>query len=300
MDKRKQNHSDEIIRLFLAQIPKRNQAEAARRLGTDRRRINDYYNHRCDPPEKLLIQMEQFLAGRGIFLSQTQGNQSPGDRSKLSHSRRANQVISDSEWGKKRTGRRGKKNNELIRHNSDELKKNNRTDTKLAKKYGFKSRFMLHQAVKVITWGCRAVIQAMDDESISFCLAANLSTLPDEQQLALLAQGKKKAIAYFKQKKIAKKESAKKQARFDGLKAIWKNKRLIQAEKKTQLPLRKTVMGLGIVCNQNSEFPWDLKKLQKNSLLAEVPLSDCLNELSHIYFVETAGTTKKIVGRLLF
>ena len=129
MDARTQKEIDKILVKFLGEIARWNQANAAKLLCIDRRRFNDYYNHRCNPPEVLLIQMERFLHSRGIYLEKNKPDKFANSDGKLPHSERAKQVLADRKWRERRRGR--PKNTEKINcHRDDNLTQKNRTDSK--------------------------------------------------------------------------------------------------------------------------------------------------------------------------
>ena len=98
---RKQIDIDEILQAFLVQMPTRKQTEAAKMLKIPQKRFHDYYNHRYNPPEALLVKMECFLNACGVYLKKKSANST----AKLSHSERAKYVLADKQWGKKRSGR---------------------------------------------------------------------------------------------------------------------------------------------------------------------------------------------------
>jgi|GEM_PF-4857336 len=298
MDRRTEDEIDEILSKFLEKLANWDQTAAAKLLGIDRRRFNDYYNHRRRAPDRWLVKMERLLHARGIYLKKTQSPDCDDPIARLSHSERAKLVIADAEWGKKRRGRRSKKDSEIIRHNYDELKNSLRTDEKLAKKYHFTSRFVLREAVKTVKKACPEVIKAMDEEIIFTYQAAQLSTLPVSEQLKLLAQGKKAITAYFAKEKGSQ-QALKKITTFEGLKKIETHQHLRELEIRYQLPLRKTVMGLSAQCNRQGKFLWDVVQLQRCLLLEEVPLEPSLAVLCQHHIIEKQQTGKKCVGQIL-
>jgi hypothetical protein len=75
MDTRKQIDIDKIVQAFLMQMPGKHQAEAAKLLNIPRKRFNDYYNHRYNPSERLLLQMESYLHARGNLQAKAIFNQ---------------------------------------------------------------------------------------------------------------------------------------------------------------------------------------------------------------------------------
>ncbi len=117
-------------------------------------------------------------------------------------SERAKLAMNDLEQKPERRGRKSKQKEaeeNLIRENFSHL--TGRTDEMIAKKYGFKNRKTLHQAIYVIKQGCAEIIHAMDKDVIKIYIAAKIVTLPKVQQRELLIQEPKAIRAYFKNKK---------------------------------------------------------------------------------------------------
>jgi hypothetical protein len=192
---------EKILLKFLGKIAHWNQTTAAKLLGIDRRRFHDYYNHRRETPDEVLIKIKAILQTHGIYLEKTKPDKSPGFVKELSHSERAKQVVAYEQWGKKRSGRQPNKKL-VIRQNFDELnQKKLRADELLAEKYGFGNRGTLRHAVYAVENGRAELLALMDDEAISISMAAQLAGLSDAFQKSLIAQGVDAIKNYFTSKK---------------------------------------------------------------------------------------------------
>ena len=187
MDTRNQIDIDTIIKRVVAQMPGKHQAEAARMLGIPRKRFNDYYNGKYNPPEKLLIQMERFLQARGIYWGKPKRAKwvDPIEELPLSERLKLAKVAKIQQM--KPRGR-PKEKNQLMCPNWDTLTKKIRGDEKMAQAYGLKHRMHSWRVGKVSDRKFDPLTCAMNEGRVSVYGAAELAKLSDEEILAALAK----------------------------------------------------------------------------------------------------------------
>ena len=178
-------------------------------------------------------------------------------------------------------------------------KENDRLDNEVAKEYGFGNYKTLRQGFFVLDSGCAEVIEAMDKKTIKIHPAFKLSRLPKKLQQKLVRQGTLAIQHYFHRPQPKQPEVKKMIPTFNRLKKIENHPGLHQAEIDSQLPLRKTVMGLGMQCNPEGQFPWEIAQLQKHFLLTGTPLEKTLAVLCQYQWIEKKWIGKQIVGQIL-
>ncbi len=136
--------------------------------------------------------------------------------------------------GKNKLGKKVK-NPQKKNKKRENFPKKERLDEIIAKKYSFKNRKTLHQAIYVIENGCSELIQVMDKDILKVYLAAQIATLIEAEQRNLLTQELKMIRAYFKTKKS-------KIARL--LNAIKTDELLKDIEQHTQRPIIKRIEAI--------------------------------------------------------
>lgn len=184
--------AQKIFRLFIVYC--KTQTKAAKTLNILQQTFNRRFNHGKTIHLEDVLMMLQIME-----LKKTEAEIWQDFRVTLSVSERIKLATDDQKRYSKRQGPKPKKNeteNTLIRHAYDEF--TGRTDDYLAKKYGFKSRFSLRDAMQVCKKGCHELIAAMDEETLKIHLAARLSTLSALLQRQLLLEDKATILTYLK------------------------------------------------------------------------------------------------------
>lgn len=184
--------AQKIFRLFIVYC--KNQTKAAKTLDILQQTFNRRFNHGKTIHLEDVLMMLQIME-----LKKTEADIWQDFIVSLSISERIKLAIDDQKRYGKRQGPKPKKNeteNTLIRHTYDEF--TGRTDDYLAKKYGFKSRFSLRDAMQVCEKGCHELIAAMDEEMLEIHSAARLSTLSKTLQRQLLLQDEPAILTYLR------------------------------------------------------------------------------------------------------
>lgn len=101
---------------------------------------------------------------------------------------------------------------------NDHYKADERTDNQAAKAAGFNSQFTAIAAEKVIDNGEPELVKAMDDGRVAITSAADISDLPPEQQIEILADKNPKAFEQAAKKRRQEKTEQRREQRIEKLK----------------------------------------------------------------------------------
>lgn len=290
---------DPMLVKFLGEIAHWNQTTAAKLLGMDRRRFNDYYNHRREAPDEILIKIETILQAHGIYLAKVKRDNSKGNRVELPILERAKQAdlliggIKERR-GKKRIEQNSEKH--LKRKNFCVLEKaiftEGRTDTWVAKKLGLHNATTLRHALKVHEEASPQLKHLTNEGTLRADQAYQVVQLPLDQQAILLKQDKKTIAVYLQ----AIQSSADFQKRRQQVYA-----QMMKKEAEIRQPLRHVFMGLYLNSNRKGYFDWEPLKLQQAILpsLSEAPFTDLLELLCQIGAIEKQSICQSVFGRIL-
>ena len=255
MRKRTAQSIDNIIENFLAQMPNRNQTKAAKTLNIRKQDFNNYYLGLYKPREELLIEMEDFLALRGISLSDNKNAKSQRDCPELSILERAEQAKAFMEGVPESRGRKSAQNHEkkvLIRKTFCELTgkyyEEGRLDTFTAKNFGFGNATTLRQILTLNESASPPLRKAINDDRLEIEDAYELMSFSSSEQQIVLDMEDHLIEAYFKalKKRRRKEREAQKLCKF-----IEKSSFLMQLENQINLQVRKRLIEEVLACIRN-------------------------------------------------
>lgn len=300
MDTRKQSEIDKIIEAFLAQMPTKHQSEAAKRLNIPRKRFHDYYNHRYNPPEALLVEMERFLHECGIYISKDKKTKFKVNIAKLSILERAGQAKAFIDQAEERRGKKRTKNNSekiLNRENFCDLNEKKcdegRLDQFAAKKFGFGNATTLRQIFKVLEKENHPLQQAINEGDVRIDQAYQLLNLPSNEQLSLLKKSKKEIDAYLEAvMPLVRPIKTRSQ--------IYAN--LVKKEAEIHQPLCQIALGLRLHSDKKGYFAWQPAQLREWILpsVSEADFMTSLEALCDCDVIKKNGIGQHFVGKNLF